>query len=158
MFRLPCRLSDSTEIHTCEDAEGFLTIKNAFTAEMEAQSEQVYQFRLQLKTLKQAFTDALESQKTEDLNAYISNLEQLFQILFPVLKGLKSVNEIEDVNIRLVFKDLIPEDTPHYVLSEMFYYANRDLIMFPLTMDAERINSLSSKNTMEGVEFLSNKE
>jgi len=125
---------------------------------MEAQSEQVYQFRLQLKTLKQAFTDALESQKTEDLNAYISNLEQLFQILFPVLKGLKSVNEIEDVNIRLVFKDLIPEDTPHYVLSEMFYYANRDLIMFPLTMDAERINSLSSKNTMEGVEFLSNKE
>jgi hypothetical protein len=125
---------------------------------MEAQSEQVYQFRLQLKTLKQAFTDALESQKTEDLNAYISNLEQLFQILFPVLKGRKSVNEIEDVNIRLVFKDLIPEDTPHYVLSEMFYYANRDLIMFPLTMDAERINSLSSKNTMEGVEFLSNKE
>jgi hypothetical protein len=125
---------------------------------MEAQSEQVYQFRLQLKALKQAFTDALESQKTDELNAYISNLEQLFQILFPVLKGRKSVNEIEDMNIRLLFKDLIPEDTPHYVLSEMFYYANRDLIMFPLTMDAERINSLSSKNTMEGVEFLSNKE
>jgi hypothetical protein len=48
---------------------------------------------------------------------------------------------------------LDPPSITHEEAVDILYYLRRDLIMFPLTLDTERINSVSENNSTEEVEY-----
>jgi hypothetical protein len=130
---------------------------------METEEKQVELFREQIRQLKEeywnqlmTYTEKSPEQDPSLLNSYIKQMEDLYNILRPILEGKKAVTDLPNENLVAIFQPIFPEETPHYVFSSCLYYARRDLLMFPLTRDTARINSLPDKNSMQNVEFLSN--
>ena len=129
---------------------------------MEREDLQVEQFRQQIRELKEEFWKQLLAYNANEqdptlINTYTDQLEEMYTVLRPFLEGKKQLTEISNPNFVRIFQPIFPSDTPHFILSTCLYYARRDLIMFPLTRDTTRINSLADRNSLENVEFLSNK-
>lgn len=124
---------------------------------------QVSQFREKVRELKEEYWQQLldyykdsPEQNPIIINSYVKQLEELYELLAPVLLGKVTLADLSSQNFISIFSTILPEDTPHYILSACLYYARRDLIMFPLTRDTQRIDSLPDKNSLENVNFLSN--
>ena len=91
------------------------------------------------------------------LNGVKKVLGDLYITLLPVLRGQKELADIPYENIRTLFSTVLQPSVPLDIRQKMEYYAHKDLIMFHMTLDPHRINAVSSKNTLEDVEYVSNK-
>lgn len=116
-------------------------------------SEKIVLFRAILQNIKQTLLDSLlyKSQDNANLNKAIQHMNDLYSLLMPIItrkKGLESLQAQPHLQklIRPVFDDN-DEDDPVF-FSQLEYYAKRDLIMFPLTLDTKRINSFDDKNSL----------
>ena len=108
-------------------------------------------FRELIRQIKQATIDGIvyETQDVKVLNDVKSRLSEIFTILRDALRG----QPIKSPQLAKLFKPVLDPLPDEDTRSKMFYYLRRDLIMFPLTPDPTRINSVSENNSMEGIEY-----
>jgi len=108
-------------------------------------------FRELIRQIKQATIDGMvyETQDVKILNEVKSRLSEIFIILRDALRG----QPISSPHVAKLFKPVLEPLPDEDTRTKMFYYLRRDLIMFPLTPDPTRINSVSENNSMEGIEY-----
>ena len=108
-------------------------------------------FRELIRQIKQATIDGIvyETQDVKVLNDVKSRLSEIFTILRDGIRG----EPIKNPQLAKLFKPVLDPLPDEDTRSKMFYYLRRDLIMFPLTPDPTRINSVSENNSMEGIEY-----
>jgi hypothetical protein len=108
-------------------------------------------FRELVRQIKKATVDGLvfETQDVKILNEVTHRLSEVFTILRDAVKGVP----IQNPELAALFAPLIQPPLEESEAVKMIYYLRRDLIMFPLTLDTERINSVPENNSMEEVEY-----
>jgi hypothetical protein len=109
-------------------------------------------FRELVRQLKKATIEGVvfETQDVKVLNEVTGRLAEIFVILRDALKGKR----IENPELAALFTPVLdPPSITHEEAVDILYYLRRDLIMFPLTLDTERINSVSENNSTEEVEY-----
>lgn len=113
--------------------------------------QRIESFRELIRQIKEATIDGIvfETQDVKVLNDVKSRLTEIYALLRNALKG----EPISNSGISKLFAPIFDPFPTKDELSKMLYYARRDLIMFPLTPDTERINSVSENNSMERVEY-----
>ena len=115
------------------------------------EEQRIDKFREVIRQIKQATIDGIvyESQDIKVLNDVKTRLTEIYTILRDALKGQPITNS----GISKLFKPVLDPLPSQDIRSKMLYYLRRDLIMFPLTPDPNRINSVSENNSMEQVEY-----
>ena len=113
--------------------------------------QRIDKFRELIRQIKQATIDGIvyETQDVKVLNDVKSRLTEIYALLRDALKG----QPISNKGLSKLFTPILDPSPSKDELSKMLYYARRDLSMFPLTPDPERINSVSENNSMERVEY-----
>lgn len=115
-------------------------------------------FREKIQTLKRKLIESniYTTQDNDKVNEIKKRFSELYELLYPVLRNKKPVNEIHSVNLQEYMKDILSDidiDEDFELLDMFHYYAYRDLIMFPLTLDTKRINSFTDTNSLKNVYF-----
>lgn len=120
--------------------------------------QKIEQFREKIQLLKRKLLDksVYTTQDNRKLNEIKQRMTELYELLYPVLRKKEPVSSIRSENLKDYLKDVfqdidIDEDT--LLLDDLHYYAYRDLIMFPLTLDIVRINSLPASNSLKNIHF-----
>ena len=115
------------------------------------EERRINNFREVIRQIKQATIDGIvyETQDVKVLNDVKSRLTEIYTMLRDALKG----QPITNTGISKLFKPILDPLPTQDERSKMLYYLRRDLIMFPLTPDPARINSVSENNSMERVEY-----
>ena len=113
--------------------------------------QRINQFRELIRQIKESTIDGIvyETQDVKVLNDVKSRLTEIYSLLRDALKG----KPISNTGISKLFAPIFDPRPTTDQASKMLYYARRDLIMFPLTPDTNRINSVSENNSMEEVEY-----
>ncbi len=124
---------------------------------MDLQSnKKVIDFRLKIQALKRKLIDSTiyTSQDNKKLNEVKSRFTELYELLYPVLRKKQPFSAIQSVELQEYLKDIFNDIEEDYeLLDTLHYYAYRDLIMFPMTLDTVRINSFSDTNSLKNVQF-----
>ena len=113
--------------------------------------QRIDKFRELIRQIKEATIDGIvyETQDVKVLNDVKSRLTEVFASLRDALRG----QPISNHELATLFASIFTPPPTEDESTKMMYYARRDLIMFPLTPNPERINSVSEYNSMEGVEY-----
>jgi hypothetical protein len=113
--------------------------------------QRINKFRELIRQIKEATIDGIvyETQDVKVLNDVKSRLTDVFTILRNTLRG----QPISEPALAELFAPIFTPPPTEEEATKMMYYLRRDLIMFPLTPNPERINSVSENNSMEGVEY-----
>jgi len=113
--------------------------------------QRIDKFRELIRQIKEATIDGIvyETQDVKVLNDVKSRLTEVFTILRNTLRG----QPISEPALAQLFAPIFTPPPTEEEATKMMYYLRRDLIMFPLTPNPERINSVSENNSMEGVEY-----
>jgi len=113
--------------------------------------QRIDKFRELIRQIKEATIDGIvyETQDVKVLNDVKSRLTEVFTILRNTLRG----QPISEPALTELFAPIFTPPPTEEEATKMMYYLRRDLIMFPLTPNPERINSVSENNSMEGVEY-----
>jgi hypothetical protein len=113
--------------------------------------QRINKFRELIRQIKEATIDGIvyETQDVKVLNDVKSRLTEVFTILRNTLRG----QPISEPALAELFAPIFTPPPTEEEATKMMYYLRRDLIMFPLTPNPERINSVSENNSMEGVEY-----
>ena len=112
------------------------------------EEERINTFRDLIRQLKEATVYGIvyETQDVSVLNDVQSRLIEIYKILRDALRG----EQISNSGISKLFAPIFTPPPTEEEAAKMIYYARRDLIMFPLTFDSARINSVDSANSMKG--------
>lgn len=124
----------------------------------EAALQKIEQFREKIQLLKRKLLDkaVYTTQDNRKLNEIKQRMTELYELLYPVLRKKEPVSSIRSENLRDYLKDVFQDidiDDNALLLDDLHYYAYRDLIMFPLTLDTVRINSLPATNSLKNIHF-----
>jgi hypothetical protein len=113
--------------------------------------QRINKFRELIRQIKEATIDGIvyETQDVKVLNDVKFRLTEVFTILRNTLRG----QPISEPALAELFAPIFTPPPTEEEATKMMYYLRRDLIMFPLTPNPERINSVSENNSMEGVEY-----
>lgn len=113
--------------------------------------QRINKFRELIRQIKEATIDGIvyETQDVKVLNDVKSRLTEVFTILRNTLRG----QPISEPALAELFAPIFTPPPTEEEATKMMYYLRRDLIMFPLTPNPERINSVSENNSMEEVEY-----
>lgn len=120
--------------------------------------QKIIDFRLKIQALKRKLIDSAiyTTQDNKKLNEVKSRFTELYELLYPVLRKKKAFSAIQSPQLQEYLKDIFSDintDEDYELLDTLHYYAYRDLIMFPMTLDTVRINSFSDTNSLKNVEF-----
>lgn len=113
--------------------------------------QRIDKFRELIRQIKEATIEGIvyETQDITVLNNVRSRLTEIYQLLRGALAG----QPISNTEISKLFSPIFNPPPTKDEATKMLYYARRDLIMFPLTPNPERINSVPEENSMEGIEY-----
>lgn len=122
------------------------------------EEQKIEKFRDKIQLLKRKLIDksVYTTQDNKKLNEIKQRMTELYELLYPVLRKRESFSSISSENVKDYLKDIFKdidteEDT--LLLDDLHYYAYRDLIMFPLTLDTKRINALPDTNSLKNIHF-----
>lgn len=120
--------------------------------------KKIEEFREKIQLLKRKLLEKsiYTTQDNRKLNEIKQRMTELYELLYPVLRKKLPVSSIQSENLKdymkSVFETINTEDDP-LLLDDLHYYAYRDLIMFPFTLDTVRINSLPATNSLKNLHF-----
>jgi hypothetical protein len=117
-----------------------------FDMQMKKDDEMISKFRNILRKIKETVQDkyTLKSQDTSVVNRVEKELTQFFEILYPIVYRLKSIDTIPEklINLRKYFKETLQDyQRSSYYQNLLQYYLIHDLIKYPLD------NSVVANNT-----------
>jgi len=117
-----------------------------FDIQMKKDDEMISKFRNILRKIKETVQDkyTLKSQDTSVVNRVEKELTQFFEILYPIVYRLKSIDTIPEklINLRKYFKETLQDyQRSSYYQNLLQYYLIHDLIKYPLD------NSVVANNT-----------
>ena len=117
-----------------------------FDIQMKRDDEMIVKFRNILRKIKETVQDkyTLKSQDTSVVNRVEKELTQFFEILYPIVYRLKSIDTIPEklINLRKYFKETLQDyQRSSYYQNLLQYYLIHDLIKYPLD------NSVVTNNT-----------
>jgi hypothetical protein len=117
-----------------------------FDVQMKKDDEMISKFRNILRKIKETVQDkyTLKSQDTSVVNRVEKELTQFFEILYPIVYRLKSLDTIPEklINLRKYFKETLQDyQRSSYYQNLLQYYLIHDLIKYPLD------NSVVANNT-----------
>lgn len=127
--------------------------------EQERSERKIQEFREKIQALKRKLLDnsVYTTQDNRKLNEVKQRMSELYELLYPVLRKKQTPSAIQSENLKEymndIFKDIDNENLDILLLDDLHYYAYRDLIMFPLTLDTVRINSLPATNSLKNIHF-----
>jgi len=108
-----------------------------FDIQMKRDDEMIVKFRNILRKIKETVQDkyTLKSQDTSVVNRVEKELTQFFEILYPIVYRLKSIDTIPEklINLRKYFKETLQDyQRSSYYQNLLQYYLIHDLIKYPL--------------------------
>lgn len=117
-----------------------------FDMQMKRDDEMINKFRSILRKIKETVQDkyTLKSQDTSIIRRVEKELTQFFEILYPIVYRLKSIDTIPEklINLRRYFKETLQDyQRSSYYQNLLQYYLIHDLIKYPMD------NSVVANNT-----------
>ena len=114
--------------------------------QMKRDDEMINKFRSTLRKIKETVQDkyTLKSQDTSIIRRVEKELTQFFEILYPIVYRLKSIDTIPEklINLRKYFKETLQDyQRSSYYQNLLQYYLIHDLIKYPMD------NSVVANNT-----------
>lgn len=120
--------------------------------------QKIAEFREKIQLLKRKLLEKAiyTTQDNKKLNEIKQRMSELYEMLYPVLRKKEPISRIQSENLRDYMKSIfesMDSEEDSLLLDDLHYYAYRDLIMFPFTLDTMRINSLPSTNSLKNLHF-----